>query len=271
MRFLGILLRLEGIGLLGQVLRAVFRADHLAHFGQRLVRNPGRIGTHISNEADQAFFAEFHAFIEALGDHHGALHAEAELAGGILLQLAGRERRGCVAAALFAVDRTDQPVGLFDEGTNFLCVLAVGNFNLFFALADEAGVKSGRLGGGELGVDGPVFLLLEGFDLALALDDQAQGDRLDASSRKAAADFIPEQRRNLVTHQAIEHAARLLRVDQVLIDLARMLEGFAHGALRDLVKRHALDAQADLRCFLPSWSSSFCRRWCQVRRQGAQR
>ena len=83
----------------------------------------------------------------------------------------------------------------------------------------------------EMRVDGPVFFLLERLDLALAFDDQAQRDGLHASGGKAAADFVPEQRRNLVADQAIEHAAGLLRVDQVLIDIAGMLERFLHGAL----------------------------------------
>ena len=39
----------------------------------------------------------------------------------------------------------------------------------------------GRLLGVEVSVDGPVLALLEGANLALALDDKAQGDRLDAA------------------------------------------------------------------------------------------
>ena len=92
-----------------------------------------------------------------------------------------------------------------------------------------------------MSVDGPILFLSEGLDLAFALDDQAQSDRLHASGGEAAADLVPEQRRNLVADQPVEHAARLLRVDQVDVDVARMLERFLHRALGDLVEGHAAD------------------------------
>jgi len=51
----------------------------------------------------------------------------------------------------------------------------------------------------------------------------------------ATAHFVPQQRGYLIAHQAIEHAPCLLRIHQVLVDVAGMLEGFLHGALRDLI------------------------------------
>ena len=52
-------------------------------------------------------------------------------------------------------------------------------------------------------------------DLALALDDQPQRDGLHAAGGKSAPHLVPKQRRNLVSDQPVEHAARLLRLDQV--------------------------------------------------------
>ena len=129
------LLLFVGVGRFRQILIAVLRFDVLPHFGQSFIRNAHRIRTHISDEADEAFLAQFHTFIEALGDHHGALHAEAELAGGILLQLAGGEGRRRVASAFLTIDGTDNPIGSFQRCANFLRVLAVGDFDLFFAFA----------------------------------------------------------------------------------------------------------------------------------------
>ena len=122
-----------------QVGRAIFLANVFAHFLNRLRRNPSRVGTHIGDQADQAFFAQFHAFIQPLRDHHGALHAEAQLARGILLQLAGRERRRGIAAALFLIDRPNQPVGLLQRCADLFRILAVRDFDLLFALAHETG------------------------------------------------------------------------------------------------------------------------------------
>ncbi len=59
-----------------------------------------------------------------------------------------------------------------------------------------------------------------------------------------------KQRRNLVADQAIEHAAGLLRVHQVAIDVARMEECLLHGALGDLVEGDAADDGSRRSCFL---------------------
>jgi hypothetical protein len=240
-RALRILLLFECVRGLGQVGWTVFRADVFAHFLNRLGRDAGGIGTHVGDQADHAFFAEFHAFIQALGDHHGALYAETQLAGRILLQLAGGEGRRGVAAAFFFVDGANYPVGFFQRSANLLGVFAVGDFNLLFALAHEAGVEGGRLG--ESRVDGPIFDFLERLDLAFAFDDQAQSYGLHAARGKSAANFIPEQRGDLISHEPVKHAASLLRVHQVLIDGAGMFERGLHGALGNFVEGDALNAR----------------------------
>src|SRR5690349_17135076 len=91
-------------------------------------------------------------------------------------------------------------------------------------------------------VDCPILFLFERLDFALTLDDQAKGDSLYASSGKAAADFVPEQRRNLIADQSVEHTPCLLRIDQMLINIAWMFKRFLYRPLRNLVERHAPDA-----------------------------
>ncbi len=124
-------------------------------------------------------------------NHHGALHAEAQFSGRILLQLAGGKRGRGVAAAFFLIDRADQPVGLLERCADLLRILAVGDFDLFFAFAHEAGVECRRRARRQVRVDGPVFFFLERFDFALALYDQSQRDGLHTSGGKTAPDFIP--------------------------------------------------------------------------------
>src|SRR5271157_6616758 len=97
---LRIFLRLVRVRRFGQELRAVAACDQLAHFAQRLVRNTGRVGTHIRDESDRALVTEIDAFVEALRDDHGAFHAEAQLARRVLLELAGGEWRCWTAPAL---------------------------------------------------------------------------------------------------------------------------------------------------------------------------
>ena len=91
----------------------------------------------------------------------------------------------------------------------------------------------------EHGVQRPILHRLEGADLTLPFDDQAHSDCLHAAGREAAAHLVPQQRRDLVADQAVEDAAGLLRVDQVLIDVAGMVECFLHGLLGDLVEGDA--------------------------------
>ena len=61
----------------------------------------------------------------------------------------------------------------------------------------------------------------EGADFAFALDDDAEGNGLDAAGGETAAHFVPEERRDLVAHQAVEHAAGLLGIDQIDIHHGR--------------------------------------------------
>ena len=72
-----------------------------------------------------------------------------------------------------------------------------------------------RLPGIEHRVDRPILLRHECADFLLALDDQPQRDGLHPARREAAPHLVPEQRRNLVAHDAVEHSPRLLRIHQV--------------------------------------------------------
>ena len=58
---------------------------------------------------------------------------------------------------------------------------------------------------------------------------------------EATPDFLPEQLAPLVSDDAIQHAARLLSVDQLHVDLARRLKGTFDGRLRNLVEEDAKD------------------------------
>ena len=87
----------------------------------------------------------------------------------------------------------------------------------------------------------PVLFLDEGLDLALALHDEAQRHRLNATGGEATAHLVPQQGRHLVAHQAIEDAAGLLRIHQVAVDVAGVQEGVLNGLLGDFVEGDAAD------------------------------
>ena len=102
------------------------------------------------------------------------------------------------------------------------------------------GEAAGLAGAVQIYIQRPVFLRDKGPDLVLAVDDQTGRDRLHASGGQALADLFPEQGAELIADNAVEHAARLLRVDEILVDGTRVLDGFLHDVACDFVEGHAV-------------------------------
>ena len=105
--------------------------------------------------------------------------------------------------------------------------------------AQQSRVELRRQFGREIGGDRPVFGFDECLNLALAFDDHAQSDRLHAARRQPAAHLVPQQRRDLIADDAVEQAPRLLRIDEVFINVCRMPERFLYRRLGNLVEEHA--------------------------------
>ena len=246
MRILRVLFRLIHVGIGGQELLAVTLGDKIPHIADGVVGDARGIGTHVGDETDRAFFAHFDAFIQPLRQHHGALHAEAQLTRGFLLQRRRDERRHRVALLLAGADGFDDVIGAIERRDDRVRLFLVADFGAIGSDPEEARSEHGRLLGVQIDVDGPVFLGDERADLAFALHDQPQRHGLHASGGKAAADFVPEQRRNLVAHQPIEHATRLLRIHQIHVDLGGLLEGLFDCLLGDFVEHHPVNAGAVL-------------------------
>ena len=85
-------------------------------------------------------------------------------------------------------------------------------------------MKYRQLGGLQTRVDCPIFFGDERFNFQFAFGDQAKSDGLHAAGGESAANFFPEDWRNLVAHDAVQHAAGLLRVHQIFIYLAGHIE-----------------------------------------------
>src|SRR5271166_5103047 len=203
---LGILLRLVGVRRFGQKLGTEIASDKVTHFAYRFIRHARRIGTHVGNESDRAFVAEVDAFVEALRQDHGTLNAEAQLARGVLLELAGSERRCRAAAALALVNRAHAPVGVLQGGLQFGGFFAIRNRGFLATNADKTRRKCRWLGGLQVRVKSPILFLNEHLDFAFALDDEPQRNRLHAAGGEPAADLVPQQWRNLVTNETIQYA-----------------------------------------------------------------
>ena len=246
MRVLRGLLGFVDIGRIRQELRAVTFRDVVPRVADRVIGYARGIGAHVGDEAHGAFRADLHAFVQPLRQPHGALHAEAQLARGFLLQRGCDEGGHRVALFLARAHGLDDVVGAFELLHDAVGGLFRADLRRLVVLLDEARGKQRRLLPGQVHIDGPVFLLQERADFALALHHQPQRHRLHAAGGKAAPDFVPQQRRDLVAHQPVEHAPRLLRIHQVDIHLPRHFEGFLHGLLGDLVEHHPVKARTVL-------------------------
>ena len=88
----------------------------------------------------------------------------------------------------------------------------------------------------EYGADPIGSFALESMYLTFALHDEAHGYRLHAPGGECGLYFLPEHGRQFETHDAVEDAACLLRIDQVEVDVARLLDGFQNGGFGDFVE-----------------------------------
>ena len=98
----------------------------------------------------------------------------------------------------------------------------------------------GKQGAGvvfQAGVQRPILLRYEIRDFLFPLGHQTHGHGLDTACRQAAADLLPQQRRQLVAHDAVQHAAGLLGVHQILIDVAGVTDAVRHHLFGDLIER----------------------------------
>jgi hypothetical protein len=235
--------------LVGQSFLAVELHDHLAYLADRFLRQIQRVGAHVGDQADRTL-ADVDALVQLLRDAHGLLGAEAELAGGFLLQRRGRERRGRVAPALLAVDlehgelaaraglqRCARPRARPRCSVKLNCSTLVPAYstslpgNFCSECSSSASIVQ-------------YSRAHERGDLVLALADHAQRRALHAAGGQSGPHFLPQQRREVEADQVVERAPRLLRVDQIDRQFARLRHRLAHRVLGDLVEHDALHVLA---------------------------
>ena len=225
----------------GVVFRAIALQDRLLGRSTRFLGNTRRVGTHIGDEADRFAVVDLDALVQPLRHHHRALGRKAELARRVLLQGARRERRIRLALPRRLLGLCDGEFLPADSGQNLLHLrLALGD-ELLLALAEEGRLKSMlALHIGQDRLDRPIFLRLEIADLPFAVDDQLDGRGLHAPGAQPAAHLLPQKRRQLIPHEAVEHTARLLRIDASHVDLTRVLDRVCDGRLGNLVELDAV-------------------------------
>ena len=233
--------RLEVARLRGQIALAPAVADELHGLLHRVLGNAQRVGTHVGDEAHGAHAGDLHALVQLLRGLHRALGLKAELAGRLLLQGRGDERRRGLLVLLALFDGIDAEVCRLKRRENRVRLLLVRDLDLAAAVAVERRAENtARALGCQARIDRPVFLGLEFADLLLTVDDDAQRDRLHAPGGKAAADRFREERTQRIADEAVENAARLLGVDEIEVDRARVRHALRDAGLCDLVEGNAV-------------------------------
>ena len=82
-------------------------------------------------------------------------------------------------------------------------------------------------------------LAVEGHDFLLAVHDEAQGHALHPAGGEFGLDLAPQHGREFEAHEPVQHTPGLLRVHQVQVDVAGMLDGLQDGRLGDFVEYDA--------------------------------
>ncbi len=149
-------------------------------------------------------------------------------------------RRTSLRSTLFTVN------GASLDGRDDLAGLRLGQLvrlvvDAVVFVAVEPRLERRRILSSEARVEGPVFFGAECLALALAVDDYPERHRLHAPGADSALDLVPQQRAELVAHQPIEHPARLVGVEQVVIELRGIGDRLFDGGGRDFMQQDAAD------------------------------
>ena len=159
----------------------------------------GRVGAHVGDVT---------VLVEALGDPHGVLRAEPQLAARLLLQRRGHERRGRAAGIRLALDRADGERGAVERGgkasrSRLVDVDGVGGRERpvageVAALCHLAAVDGRQprveVAGCERRDDVPVLGGAELDPFPLALYDEPGRDRLHPAGRESLRHLAPQDR-----------------------------------------------------------------------------
>ncbi len=247
MGLLGKLPRFVGPGGLRQVILAVRACDMPAHLVDRRRRHVEGVRAHVGDETGRPLLAQLDTLIQLLGDEHGLDSRKAQLVEGVLLEAARDEGRQGVARFHRRFDRDDREGLTLDVRHDLAGLGLIGELGLLLAdLLQGRGedllvlLALGRLFA-QVRLQAPVLLRHEGQELALAVDDQPQRHRLDATGGQAPGDLAPQERTQEISDDPIQDAAGLLGLYLVDVEFARGTEGRLDGVLRDLVELHAVD------------------------------
>ncbi len=241
MRLLGGAARLVEAGFRGEKVLSVFVADIISHFIEGFRGDSHGVGSHIGDESDGPFLAKLDTLIQFLRGGHGLFGGEAELSRRLLLELARREgrRRGPPGFLLF--NAVDDKGSRFQAREDVVRLFRAGDARLFSVDPDEACLEGRRQRALEERRDVPVFLSDKFPDFLFPVADDSHGNRLHAPGAQSSPHLVPENGADLISHQSVQDAPRLLGFVFVKVQLPGMAESGKHGVFRQVVEKDTVD------------------------------
>ncbi len=234
--------------LVRQVFGAVEIGDLPPSGGDRLPGEGGRVRAHVGDVT---------VLVQPLGNPHRPLGAEPELARGLLLEGRGDEGRVGAAGERLLLDLRNHRAGRGQLLAQSLRLGLQQQVGLRLQLARRpvevlpAGhgpAADGRHPRGEapglpvlrleFHLDAPVVRRDEGHPFPFPLDHDPGRHGLHAASRQPRLDLLPQDRRNLVAVEPVQHPPGLLGVDQAAIDVPGLAERRLDRRPGDLVEDH---------------------------------
>ena len=224
---------MEASIVVGSTIPAFDKAFRRSH---SLVAEPQGVGTHIGDQTQGAFPFHIHAFIQLLGNGHGALGGHVQLPGSLLLQGRGGKRRRCGALLLRPLHTLHRKLLTGDVSNDGIHLCLVFQLD-FLGIAVIPGSKgTGLLHQGQIHVQRPILLGLEGSDFVFPVHHQPGGYGLNSAGRQAPANLLPQQRGQLIAYDSIQNPPGLLGIHQGIVNPPGVLNGLADNILGNFVK-----------------------------------
>ena len=216
----------------GHVVLAEFRSNRVTRGCHGFWCHVDAIGPHVGDQA---------SLIQPLGGVHCHPRTKPEFTAGFLLQSRRHEGGGRVAVGGFGFYRFDRQIARIHRLFRHFRLGRVFKVKFIELFASQNG--KARINGlvarcAKLGFDRPVFAVVEGFDFHLTLNNDAQGDGLNAACGFRTGQATPENGAEFETHEVIKRTAREVGVDQRLIHDAGIFHRLGDGSFGDRVENN---------------------------------
>ena len=214
--------------------RIIALGDGPARGRNRAVVHLHTIGAHVRDRA---------VLVEPLREPHRVARRKAEFARRFLLQGRGRKRWRRVSRQRLGFDILNRETTAFDSGLGSHRVALVANgqpVDLVAFPADQP-PEERRAVMLQISNNRPIFLGPERFDLALAIHDHPQRDRLNTPRRLCPRQLAPQHGRQRKPDKIVQRPSRTIGIDEVIIERTRRCHRFQHRCFGDRVEGHALD------------------------------